>query len=476
MSEKNHIVKQRVFHYGVWKWVALALFILLLLCLFLRCCNNPFASGQHFSDGQDNLTGNSPVFPSQPGRLPPIDTSQIEIAPDDPLKREIVQDKLNVYLEDTVQAAGFVDRLRSDRPSDSVIAVYYAEVYNRVQLQVQGDKRADLKSFLKRGYPGVKYAVDEWILRQPTSTKPNDPFYKNISNSWFYDVIGLFNAWEYGYGDTSVVIAVIDDGFDLTHPELASQYVRPWNVFDYSDKVNSGGVLIQHGTHVGGTISAKNDNGFGLSGVAPGCRFMPIQISDQSGIITLTSILDGVFYALKNDADVINLSLGLSLPGLGQQMSEQDQEKFSKSTLLDEAQMWDEVFAIARKENVIIVQAAGNDAILASVDPMKRSANSIVVGAIQPNGKPAKFSNKGSVVPVYAPGVNIYSSLPGKNIGPLDGTSMASPIVAGCVALLLSRKRNLSLQEIKDMLTTTGRKIPDTEGVLIQIDQAIRKL
>lgn len=476
MSEKNHIVKQRVSHYGVWKWIALALFILLLFCLFFRCCNTANISHSNSSDKPDNLTHTSPVFPSEPGRLPPVDTSQIEINPDDPLKREIVQDKLNVYLDDTIKASAFVDRLRADRPSDSVTAVYYAEVYNRVQLQVHKDRRPGLKSFLKNGYPGVKYAVDEWILRQPSSIKPNDPFFKNTSNYWFYEIIGLFNAWEYGFGDTSVVVAVIDDGFDLTHRELLNQYIKPWNVFDYSANVNSAGVSIQHGTHVGGTIAAQKDNGFGLSGVAPGCRLMPIQISDPSGIISLTSILDGIFYALKNEADVINLSLGLSLPGLGQKMSEKDQKNFSESNLLDEAQMWDEVFAIAQKENVIIVQAAGNDAILASVDPMKRSANSIVVGAIQENGKPAKFSNKGFVVPYYAPGVNIFSSLPGNKIGPMDGTSMATPIVSGCVALLLSRNRKLSLQQIKEILTTTGSKVTNTDGVLIQIDQAIRKL
>ena len=481
MIEEKHILKRKVHHFWIWKWIALLLALLLLLCLFFNCCNRIHPAVTEQIPNSDNvgiqqpITG-APRFPDQPGRLTPIDTNLIVISPDDPLKREIVEDRLNIYLKDSTDARQFVANLAASRPQDSIEVTYYAEVYSRVQLHVVPANRQELKEILKNGYPGVKYAVDEWIMRKPSRTKPSDPGFSIPAQSWFYETIGLYNAWGKGFGDSTLVVAVIDDGFDLSHVELKGQFLNQWNVADYSEQVNSGGTAIQHGTHVAGSISANRNNGTGISGVAPGCRLMPIQISDASGIITQTAILDGIFYALKNHADVINLSLALSLPGISHQMSRKEQQDFSDSQLLDEALLWDEVFKIASDDQCIIVQAAGNDAILAAVDPMKRSENCIVVGAMDADFKAASFSNAGNSVTIFAPGVGIFSALPGNKIGPMDGTSMASPIVAGCVALMLSRKRGLSQQKIKEIIVSSGRKLPGEQGTIIQIDKALNMI
>ena len=115
-------------------------------------------------------------------------------------------------------------------------------------------------------------------------------------------------AWKTTTGDPSVVVAVIDSGVDLTHPDLDGvTVVDPrnvvWNNTDVADDVG-------HGTHVTGTILAETDNGVGIAGIAPGSRLMPIKVADPDGFISLSDVLDAVDWAREHGADVINLSLG----------------------------------------------------------------------------------------------------------------------------------------------------------------------
>jgi len=222
-------------------------------------------------------------------------------------------------------------------------------------------------------------------------------------------------------------------------------------------------------------IIAKADNNFGISGIAPNCKFIPIQISDETGVITTSSLLDGIFYALKNGADVINISIAMSLADI-RGISPNKQKQISKEYLLEEARMWEEVYTIAADQGVIIVQAAGNDGLLAEIDPMKRSHATIIVGALSRNEHLADFSNVGNMVSVFAPGVGILSSMPNDQMGKLDGTSMASPIVAGCVALIKSTNNTLTNDEIIRLIQSTGKKIPNHQGVLIQIGRILNEL
>jgi subtilisin family serine protease len=214
----------------------------------------------------------------------------------------------------------------------------------------------------------------------------------------------------------------------------------------------------------------------GISGVAPRCKLIPIQIADQNGMMTTSSILDGIFYALKNDADIINMSLGIDLSDAAKYLTEEQQETFAKTIYKDEAAMWNEVYEIAQKEGTIIVQAAGNSSVISSLDPMKRSNISIIVGATDRKGKKAQFSNYGDGVDVYAPGVSIYSSVPNQNFEQLDGTSMASPIIAGCVALIKSLNKDASIIDIKRLINDTGIIVEGTGKKLIQIDELLIKL
>jgi subtilisin family serine protease len=455
MTEQKHKIKLRFWFYSWLKWLALALFILLLCCILFKCCT-PF--------GDDRVSRYDDIryewYPDHPNRPAPIDTSMVRVHPDDPLRREVITDLINAYLQDSTDLKDFAANFVREFPADSIRVTYFAEEYQRVQFRVPPERRDSLSQALKKKVDEVKFVLDEWIIRNSMASIPSDPGFNDDDKKWFYDDIGLFNAWDSGYGSEDIIVAVLDDSFDPNHKELKGRIALPWNVVAYSDELNTAQDGY-HGTHVAGTVAGSAENNFGISGVAPSCKIMPIQIGDAQGNISITAILDGIFYALKNDADVINLSLGQDL---------------SKTSNVEEAEMWEEIYRIAEEENVTIVQAAGNFGVLAGIDPMKRSQNTVVVGAVGRDKTLADFSNIGEFVKIFAPGVDIYSSLPDNKFGVLDGTSMASPIVAGCVALIKSSHPEITNEELMKLILETGDEVDGDSGILIRVDKILAKL
>jgi subtilisin family serine protease len=442
---------------------------ILTIAFLLRTCNSPneFWNGSH-----PNYSKIAPIFPEKPNVLKPIDTTKI-IIPDDPLKRPVLSNLLNVYVQDTTNLKQFYEAVINTYIDDSISVTYYADAYKRVQFEVPPNRQKQLKTQIKNDFPIVKFVCFESIFSN-NQTK-TDPGFNNSDFDWFYSQIGLYKAWNQTMGDPSIKIAVIDDSFDPNHKELINQIENPWNVFEYSDVLEVYNSKSIHGTHVAGTAVGEINNGVGISGVAPRCKLIPIQIADQNGMMTTSSILDGIFYALKNKANIINMSLGLDLSSAFENLTDQQQEAYAKEIYLDEAAMWNEVYEIAAKEGVIIVQAAGNSSVVSALDPMKRSKATIIVGATDRDEKLAIFSNYGYGVDIYAPGVNIYSSIPNQQFKQMDGTSMASPIIAGCVALIKSLDKNLSITDIKKLMNETGKTF-DGEDNLIQIDQLLLKI
>lgn len=462
MKENKHKIEQKVYQSQWYKWIALVLFLLLILCLTLKCCKNTTSNNSFVAK----------PLPSLPGRIPPVDRGKIIPIPDDPFKREAVNDLVNIYLKDSIDISSFSTQAQNKYKDEIVEPTYFAKEYKRIQFRVDESKKDFLMAELKKDTAQIKFVTHEWILKQ-SFTRSNDPDFLEEDNNWFYEKIGLEEAWGYTKGDTSLRIAIIDDGFDLQHNELKNQFISPWNVFKYDENVYGIPNKIFHGTHVASSAIGEVNNGFGISGVAPNCKFIPIQISDENGIITISSLLDGIFYALKNKAQIINLSLGLSLGPIASQLTKRDQEEIIKNKFKDEEELWKEVFTIALDEDVLIVQAAGNDNVESAMDPMKRSLNTIIVGACNQNFEPSTFTNYGNNVIVYAPGTKIYSALPNNEMGYLDGTSMASPIVTGCVALIKSYKPQMKANEIIDLIK---KHSTDNADKVIRINEILSDL
>lgn len=224
------------------------------------------------------------------------------------------------------------------------------------------------------------------------------------------------------------------------------------------------GTDATHGTHVSGIIAAVRNNQKGIDGIANNVEIMPVR-AVPDGDEHDKDIANAIRYAVDNGAWVINMSFGKS---------------FSP-----EKKWVDEAVRYAESKGVLLVHAAGNDAKNIDIednfpsrnfnnDTLKIFSNWITVGAsgALPDEIAASFSNFGKrEVDVFAPGVKIYSTIPGGNAyGDKDGTSMASPVVSGIAALILSYYPELSPQQLIEILTKSSQKIdipvtkPGTEG------------
>ncbi len=275
--------------------------------------------------------------------------------------------------------------------------------------------------------------------------------------NWANDMINAPEVWNQGYTGEGVVIAVVDTGVDYNHVDLRQNiWINPgetpgngidndgngfvddiigWNfVSNNNNPMDDGG----HGTHVAGTAAAAH-NSIGITGVAHNAAIMPVKVLDQNGSGTAQWVADGIRYAADNGAHVINLSLGSSGP----------------SSLIEEAVRY------ATTLGAFVVMAAGNSSGSAPNYPARFATDyGVSVGAVGRDRQIADFSNRaGSDSQLHhlmAPGVGIYSTMPGNRYSSMNGTSMATPHVAGVVALMLNANPNLSHDQIRHILIQSG--------------------
>jgi subtilisin family serine protease len=243
-----------------------------------------------------------------------------------------------------------------------------------------------------------------------------------------------------------------------TPPENYRDEIVKDNYNDFNDRFyGNNNVMVSnksalHGTHVSGIIGAVRNNSLGMDGIADNVRIMMIR-AVPDGDEHDKDIALAIRYAVDNGAQVINMSFG---------------KGFSP-----EKKWVDEAVKYAESKGVLLVHAAGNDS--KDIDSTynfptpvfqidaKRATNWITVGASgdpKAGGLTAGFSNYGKQeVDVFAPGVRIYSTLPGGNTyGNLQGTSMASPVVAGLAAFILEYYPNLSAQQVKMVIEKSAQK------------------
>jgi subtilisin len=301
------------------------------------------------------------------------------------------------------------------------------------------------------GFIDASAAVGKAIGKSPLTDVPDVG-----GNNWGADLIKAPEAWAQGYTGKDVVVAVLDTGVDYNHNDLQSNIWTNTTEIAGNGKDDDGNGYIDdvygwnfhgdnnitldgngHGTHVAGTIAGAN-NGYGVTGIAYDAKIMPVKVLDDSGTGSYTAIANGIYYAVNNGADVINLSLGGDSPNFILELAIQ----------------------YASAQGVIVVMAAGNESASAPGYPARYAENwGIAVGAVDKNNNMAEFSNKAGTNPltyVTAPGVNIYSTIPGNEYASYNGTSMAVPHVAGVVALMLSANSNLTDTQVRQILAETS--------------------
>ncbi|MBN2822153.1 MAG: S8 family serine peptidase [Coriobacteriia bacterium] len=303
--------------------------------------------------------------------------------------------------------------------------------------------------------PGVASVEPDYPVS--IAWEPNDPYYQSGAQ-WAYSRIQASRAWDVEQGDASVLVAVVDTGADLTHPDLSASL----------DKVNDRNFLLSftdpgyytagddngHGTHVAGIVAACTDNGTGVAGTAPGVRILPLKVMNSTGGGDSSDVAEAISYATDVGADVINLSLAL---GYGDQSA-------AIQTAIQQA----------AAAGVVVVAASGND-YSSSVRYPAAYPECIAVGATGPTDARVSYSNYGSALDVVAPGgavtvadEQILSTYPvslssGVGYGYMSGTSMATPYVAGAVALLKSYDPAATSAEIRSAIEVSAKDVGDAE-------------
>lgn len=308
---------------------------------------------------------------------------------------------------------------------------------------------------------GVEYA--EPNRYRETWAVPNDP---SFASQWGLAKINCPGAWDRTTGSQNVVVAVIDTGIDLDHPELAPLLVAGWDMVDlgpnptpppgfrfegdFVGRDNDPQDEVGHGTHVAGTIACLSNNGVGVAGVTWSCRLMPVKVltrivnnanaNDVRGTGSAADIAAGIRWAVDHGARVLNLSLG----GTTDTRVERD------------------AIAYAISQGAVVVAAMGNA--FAQGNPTSYPAaypDVIAVGAINSADQKTGFSQTGPHIDVAAPGLGILSTVWNNGYASMNGTSMASPHVAGVAALILSCNANLSAAQVGDIIRQTARPLRD---------------
>ena len=413
-------------------------------------------------------------LPRKNARIVPIDSGKVVNDPHN--LKKIVADRLNIALTgDNKNLKLFAQKFKQAYPGKEYQVIYYDSLTYRLQLQVPAAKREKIKQELPQQLPEFKMLLwYEGIFSR--DFKPGDPGFSHLKQHWYHRKIQAMEVWNTSKGDSSVVIAVVDNSFDLSHPEFRGKVYKPRNVPEPNNRVNTGGGQ-SHGTHVAGIALGLANNGQGVAGIAPNCKFMPVQVGNSYGIMSTTAVIDGILYAINNGAHIINVSLGALIPAKVKQMPLGKQQKIVRETYKDEAAFWNDLFKTAYDKNIVVVLAAGNDNVMIGLDPMQRSKYAIKVSATNPDDQKAAFSNYGTASTLSAPGVDIYSSLPGGRFGFKNGTSMAAPVVSGAIALVKSIHPALSYGQLVSLLQNTGKPVPPsgnhTVGNLVQVARAL---
>jgi thermitase len=279
----------------------------------------------------------------------------------------------------------------------------------------------------------VAYAEPNYVVY--ALDVPNDPYYVS---QWSLPKIYLPAAWNISQGN-GTIIAILDTGIDLDHPDFnctvsggLSKLTTGYNVLA---PLNPPDDDNYHGTHVAGIAGACTNNGLGVAGVAPQARLMPVKVLNNLGKGTYDGVAAGIIYAVDHGAKILNLSLGAS----------------TTSTTLANAVNY------AYSKGALLIAASGNIGAPSIYYPAAYE-NVVAVGSTNPGDDLSTFSNYGAGLDLVAPGSSIYSTFIG-DYGSLDGTSMATPHVAGLAGLIWSVAPNSTHNQVRQMMQNTAQDL-----------------
>ncbi|HEY65348.1 MAG TPA: S8 family serine peptidase [Caldilineae bacterium] len=340
-----------------------------------------------------------------------------------------------------------------DRRVAALAADWGAEVIERVdalgiaRLRVPEYRLASMLAQM-RSDPRVAWAEPNYLIHLDLT--PDDPLYATHQVAYL-GRLQVEQAWDVTTGRPEVVIAVLDTGVDMSHPDLAPGiWTNPGEVPDNGLDDDGNGFVDDvhgwdfagedadpsddhgHGTHVAGIAAARINNALGIAGMAGSVTIMPVDVFN-GGIGTYADLIQAIVYAADNGADVINMSLGALSYSRGEEAAVE----------------------YAWRRGVVLVAAAGNNGNEAWHYP---AAHQHVIGVAATDGADhrAGFSSFGPFVSVSAPGLSVFSTYPEAQYSYMHGTSMATPHVSGLAALLLSYNPTLTNEQVRDLIESTA--------------------
>jgi thermitase len=271
--------------------------------------------------------------------------------------------------------------------------------------------------------PLIAFAEPDMLV-EPSETIPDDP---QFPNQWHLSKIQAPTAWDMGTGD-GITVAILDDGVDPDHPDLEGRLVSGWNAVSLNEDTAPVNV---HGTRVAGVVAAETNNAIGVASSAYGAHLMPVRVTNSSnGYAYDSDIARGLTWAADHGAQVANISYDVT-----------------NSEAVSSAAQY------MRNQGGVVVVAAGNTG---GNPGYSDNPYVISVSATTSTDTKASWSSYGDYVDVSAPGVGIVSTNDGGGYISSSGTSMASPIAAGVVALIMGANGALVPSEVESLLTSTA--------------------
>lgn len=308
----------------------------------------------------------------------------------------------------------------------------------------------------------IAFAEPDFIVHTQERVMAESVLPTTFADNWGAQRTHAEALWRQNVRGDGVTVAVIDTGMDVFHPQLRSQialnqgesgvastngadddrngYVDDFYGYDFANNRGLSGDNQFHGTHVAGVIAAAHTEetargGNHVQGLAPNAKILPLAFLSSDGSGTISDALSAVDYAVARGARVINASWG------GAACSVSLRDKINSLYY----------------RGVVFVSAAGNSSQDIDVQPEYPAAFNLLaqftVGSITMGDFMAEHSNYGArSVHIFAPGSDIVSTVPGGQMAPLTGTSMATPFVSGAIALLLSAEPGANVDQIRQAI------------------------
>ena len=317
-----------------------------------------------------------------------------------------------------------------ERSKEEILTSFGLEVVDEISqikvlvVSLPEDALLRVKSAMSRN-PMIDFVKEN--LKLSPSAIPNDEYY---GFQWHLKKVGAPDAWDISSGDPSVVVAVLDSGVDLEHPDLAGKVLPGYNFYDNNCDVRD---VSGHGTAVAGVAAAATNNSEGVAAIGWHCSILPVRVTDPNGYTSYSLLTKGLTYAADRGAKVAVVSFGIFG---GQDLSSAAKYFMDKGGL---------------------VVASGGNTGSYCIDP----DNPYIVSVSGTTSDDRSWGTYGPYIDLSAPCSAIYTTINGGGYGNVGGTSFSAPLTAGLIGLIFSANPSLAPNQVEQILKSTAVDLGD---------------